>query len=315
MKLCICILLISFLCFLNFKAKSQHYFSVLGTTNEWYYNVDHQIQYLHGQYEYDEYKYSVKFYTSGDTIVKGQTYKKLYLEVGNSDFYYFCTITANNLCALLREDTTNRSLYYINPVYYKDDSAEKLLYNFNLTSGDSFHYSFSWKGVIDSGTVQNQFGDYHYIDIKDLGRWFEGIGSGRAIFYVNLPPYQADIITNASVEHLGSTLSCFFKDGVQKYGDGICSVSAIPKTSTLYSKVHIYGDVYGLYFNYSGNDDRSFKIRIYDITGRLLCNQNISGTVSITNYKISTDLNIIPGIYVATVQSGNFMCSQKIDIH
>src|ERR1700722_19006518 len=78
--------------------------------------------------------YSV--FINGDSVVGGKTYKKFY---ANS---YACNCAANcsgsvyyptELYGLIRQDTANKK------VYQYDGTADVLVYDFNLTVGDSLY--------------------------------------------------------------------------------------------------------------------------------------------------------------------------------
>ena len=77
----------------------------------------------------------MKFWFSGDTIIKNLQYKKVYLQSGDSigDFkkasYY----------ASVREDTINEKIYSIK----KNDGIERLIANFAVNTGDIVYvYSY-----------------------------------------------------------------------------------------------------------------------------------------------------------------------------
>lgn len=102
----------------------------------------------------------------GDSIVNSISYSKVYSS-GISNCLSF------GFCGLLRDDTLNQKVYFIQP----DSSSEKLLYDFSLNVGDTVPDLFNYTGVsviVDS------------IDTINYG----GIARRRFRYALNMGPHN-----------------------------------------------------------------------------------------------------------------------------
>jgi hypothetical protein len=322
-----------FLVLFQIKVEAQTYRPVLGQSNEWYYNVDHFIKYLYGDpillgHPMDmEYKYSLRFYTMGDSMLGGVKYKKLFLAGNTVQSKYFGVYGNNDFLACLREDSANRRLYYRSRNSY--DSVERVLYDFNLKKNDSFYYfpypsgsnveifgaNLGWTKIIETGTIQNTFGVYPYVQIGNLDKWLTGIGSIDGFFYVGMPPNNAQFTFNGyTVEHINSTLTCAFKDSIQIYGNGYCShPSAVEPDMDISSQIKIFNSDNCLYISNSGKDISSAIISVYDLTGRLLQSTNMPIREK-EKQMITLKNQLAPGIYLVSLSGGIVFCARKIEI-
>jgi hypothetical protein len=128
------------------------------------------------------------FKTEGDTIINAMTYKKLW-----SSFNDSAMINAD-LKGFLREES---GIVYYRDYYLNED---KVLYNFNLESGDTAtiynDFCGDWMVIImDVDTV-----DYYGVQRKRWTLegwsgeyWIEGIGSTNGLLYSMLYECSADI--------------------------------------------------------------------------------------------------------------------------
>lgn len=116
---------------------------------------------------------SFRTYFSGDTIINGLTYAKAY-NVGYSQCFPL------GYAGALRNDSINRKVYFVEV----DSTNEKLLYDFNLSIGDSIPqlnpytviYVTSIDSILINGTYLRRFA-FSYIGGSNGSYIIEGIGS------------------------------------------------------------------------------------------------------------------------------------------
>src|SRR5690606_32530778 len=189
-------LLLGILCsFINLSSFSQDYKPLLDNLNEW------QFTTCFSGCLTDTY------YTDGDTIVEGKSYKIL-------DGFHYISRTF-----LLREEVNNKKVF-LNKVA-PNQNEEFLLYDFSLNQGDTFNMlnpysSFPREGgsfVLDSIIARpladgNAYRHFYFSPAPgntistENAVWVEGAGS---LSIINAPGGHPDI--NGS-----GHLSCFFKD-------------------------------------------------------------------------------------------------------
>ena len=137
----------------------------------------------------------MKFWFQGDTTIGDYTYKKVYMQNGDS----IADFNRASYFAAIREDTIAEKVYCVNPTYgipYTDarDEREVLLYDFYVNTRDTVCYYSFWSGEfikqivesIDSVLIDNQYrkkinfiNDYWGYPES----WIEGIGSTRGVFF------------------------------------------------------------------------------------------------------------------------------------
>src|ERR1017187_3327310 len=89
---------------------AQAYHSMLGDSNTWY--VDVVSKYVNIVWDANDtlhLSYSSRYYTQGDSIVKGLKYKKFYVE----DPFDKYSMTDTGLVGLIREDTVKHQVFFI----------------------------------------------------------------------------------------------------------------------------------------------------------------------------------------------------------
>ncbi len=133
-------ILLLFLTFNAFQAKSQTYYPLVRDSVHWFVAVDNQI------FGPGTYGSIFEYYSIGDTTVSSTLYKKVYkrdIESVNSNYLPpYQPMSSYSLFALLREDTANKKVYSItlqnNPFNFNCAiNQEELLYDFNLNVGDT----------------------------------------------------------------------------------------------------------------------------------------------------------------------------------
>lgn len=195
-------LLIASIFFWAVSVSSQEYKPLLDNLNEW-----------HVTYCYTG-CYTDVYYTDGDTIVDGKTYKIL-------DGYHFISRTF-----LLREEIENKKVFL--KLEIPGYNEEYLLYDFALKEGDIFNMNnpispFPEDGgpfVLDSIVKKpledgNKYNHYYFSPTPENtistnnAVWIEGAGS---LSLINAPGGNPDI------NGVGQ-LSCFFKNTEVFYSD------------------------------------------------------------------------------------------------
>jgi hypothetical protein len=141
------------------------------------------------------------FKTEGDTIINDMTYKKLWFSFNDS------AMINKDLRGFLREES--------GIVYYRDyySTEDKVLYNFNLETGDTayiFNYYCGEQMVVITGM---DMVDYYGTPRKRWALegwsgefWIEGIGSTNGLLYSMLYECTADIYKELICCHENDTL-------------------------------------------------------------------------------------------------------------
>lgn len=182
-----------------FASKAQTYYPLLDSvTNNWYLLANYipvepgaSPQMFGCNYGFPPSFTSYTIFTTGDTIISGNTYKIL----EHNDYNNF------NLCTYgyMREDTATRKVYFIDNIF----SPEELLYDFSMQIGDSISLSFFQPGfnamwqdgyyTLDSiGSTQVTAGvrPVYYLNCKTCPfsqtlEWVQGVGNLSHIVYTH----------------------------------------------------------------------------------------------------------------------------------
>tara|TARA_R110002050_G_scaffold109799_1_gene221366 strand:- start:101705 stop:102526 length:822 start_codon:yes stop_codon:yes gene_type:complete len=152
------------------------------------------------------------YYTDGDTLVQGKTYKIL-------DGFHFISRTF-----LIREDVAQKKVYML--FNLGPDSQEKLMYDFSVQQGDTILmenlYSpfpqepgyFICDSIVAKPLVDSQLYEHFYFHPLDtiksgtqMAVWVESVGS---LSLINAPAGEPD--TNGR-----GAVNCFFKAGQIHY--------------------------------------------------------------------------------------------------
>jgi hypothetical protein len=158
-------------------------------------------------------------YQSGDTIISGNNYTKLYQSgfhwgavCGSCVvpyYYYYDTYRG-----AIRQDTFLRKVFFVPP----SSPTDTLLYNFNLSPGDTLPpscnnmlpdvYIVSIDSILIGTDYRKRFILNIEMDFGVPGCLIEGIGSNYGLLDMMLPPF----------EH-GASLNCFSVNGQTLYPD------------------------------------------------------------------------------------------------
>ena len=236
-----------------------------------------------------------------DTIIKGRTYKKLYI------FYDTVFNKKNARCVGgIREDSAKR-IYYtgenihsLKPVFF---SGEILLYDFSLGVNDTL-----WDGNFDppeylvvsnidtiqiGNTLRKEYSFYHYFWVK----WIEGIGNINGLLFTS-----GDLPTGGC----NNNLLCFKQNDTILYlngGECMPFISDIKKRTINASKIKIYPNPVNeglMQFDFD-------KIKIQDIKiisckGHIIENIDVKGKSSAFFYTNKYSSGIY--LYTATDKDG-----------
>lgn len=158
---------------------------------------------------------------NGDTSINGYTYHKMSY---SGSIHEYCSMGGplnvwnflnNEYKGGLRQDTVLRQVYFI----LANETSECLLYDFNLSVGDTFISGCSWPGdcaeviSIDSVFAGNNYRKRFNLNTNPPYSLIEGIGSTSGLFEPLCP-----------FEYYGE-LQCFFQDGqiIYSNGSGACN--------------------------------------------------------------------------------------------
>ncbi len=247
------------------------------------------------------------YYTDGDTIVDGNSYKIL-------DGFHYISRTF-----LLREDIAQRKVY-LNLVQ-SGSSDEYLLYDFSLNVGDSIDIKnpispFPWDGgfykidsIINRPLVDGN--DYRHFYLSPTPSntisttpavWVEGAGS---LSLINAPGGYPDI--NAA-----GHLSCFFKNGELFYSNLEAIDSCEPTILSINDENNLLDQVIISTLIEKGSaemlhtEDIQF-INIFDLNGRKLDTINNNGQQQLTlNFSGYTPAMYLVVAYTESLQKKTF---------
>ena len=282
-----------FLVFFFFLAqlllKSQDYIPLLDNQNEW------QLLYCYGE---DCAKDS--YYTDGDTISNGKTYKIL-------DGYHFISRTF-----WLRENVAEKKVYL--KTSFDAPDQETLLYDFSLEEGDSIQMLnpitpfpedlgyFKLDSIRMKPRLENENSRFFYFSPTEsnedgfgfLPIWVEGVGS---LSLINAPGGNPDYYGVGQV-------SCFWKNSTLFYHDdefesncqSVLNIKEIMKSKIQFAvnqqKIGVLTSA-----------EKVNRLAIYDLNGKLLKTLKSNG-----KSRIEINLSdLMKGIYILKVEeSGRF---------
>lgn len=247
----------AFIQFGAFSVQAQSYTPMLDNTNEWHFTT------CYSNCLTDIY------YTNGDTIVNGKTYKVL-------DGFHYISRTF-----LIREDIAAKKVYMI-IAQPGDIKFEIPLYDFAVQIGDTIPMrnpispfpsepgDFICDSIVLKPLVDGNKYRYFYFHPLDsiqasstIAVWVEGVGS---LSLINSPGGKPDI------NDVGN-LSCFFKNGNQFY-ENLDSISecvptiipnSIPQTKKTNIKVALNNQSKSISIH---NPSIPYSLQVFNIQGR-----------------------------------------------
>ncbi|MGO3181880.1 MAG: T9SS type A sorting domain-containing protein [Aequorivita sp.] len=253
--------------FFSVSVFSQNYKPLLDNLNEWHVTVCYSGC------------HTDVYFTDGDTIVDGKSYKIL-------DGYHYISRTF-----LLREEVENRKVYL--NIVSPDHNEEFLLYDFSLNEGDTFNMKnpispFPQDGgpfLLDSIVAKpladgNDYDHFYFSPTSgnttsiDNAVWVEGTGS---LSIINAPGGKPDI-------NGAGHLSCFFKDTEIFYANLDSIEDCIPVHLDI-KKNHLQSVVASKQNNSDkcvlSNTKDVKNVTVFDLTGKTLEKINNKGNKSL----------------------------------
>jgi hypothetical protein len=156
----------------------------------------------------DEY-YSITF--SGDTTISSQTYHKLNTPFVRSFSTGICGGSLIGYKGAIRQDTVARKIFFVPP----SDSAEQLLYDFNMQVGDTIQGYLDYFGLpaiiqsIDSILIGNSFRKRWNLSCYGI-QVIEGIGNTYGLI---------EYLPGCATDFPDYTLTCFSQNEETLYPD------------------------------------------------------------------------------------------------
>ena len=233
---------------------------------------------------------------AGDTLINGQTYHKLntpYIQVTSSSL---CNLTNIGYRGAIRQDTANRKVFFFHPL----DTAEKLLYDFNMQAGDTVkgfltHDGFTGDTVqsVDSVLVGNS-----YRKRWNINPWYnisliEGIGSTYGL--IEWSP-------GFGVDFPDISLICFIENGITLYPDTVTNCELITNIENIYPEKYLTSvspNPVTDKLNVTVNNKELSEFILYDIASKKLLHQKFTNSTTINTGQLSK------GIYIYEVKNKN----------
>jgi hypothetical protein len=273
---------------INLSSLAQSYKPMLDSWNEW-----HFTQCFSGCY-------SDKYFTDGDTLVNGKSYKIL-------DGYHYISRSF-----LLRENLSDKKVHLLKIEPGKH--FEYLLYDFNLQVGDSILMqnpispfmlnagfynldSIKLKPLIDGNLYKHFYFSPTLTNNISVNNsiWVEGVGS---LSIVNAPSGYPDINGVGKV-------SCFFKNGNLFYSDLDSIVECIPDISLSIDENLVelddsfYPNPSTSQITFSQENIEGIELNILNTNGEFV------SSIILPSGEQTTSLNLIPGFYLMEIQMKN----------
>jgi len=242
----------------------------------------------HTETQINDYEYML----DGDTVLVNH-YSKLYSKGWrhnlNSSFssqthdsVFYCQYDG-----AIRTDSL-KHVYWLS----KYDSLERLLYDFNLSSGDTLPLTYSYPTYqininivrsTDSLLIGNQykkrFNICTTVDTSVVFSLIEGVGSTNGLF--------STMILQQGIEH-GENLICFYLNGILSYSTNNTSYSPTQQICKLFTcinpseRISIFPNPANSYLNIKLQDyvlNENVVATIFDETGRLLIQEKMTEQV------------------------------------
>ena len=259
-----------------------------------------------------------EYFLNGDTTIGGVIYKKL-LQTGIESQYIVGPSTCPPWCSsnynyfyynsvyvgCIRQDTAQRKVFFMPPNY----SQDTLLYDFNLTIGDTLPSSWTnqnpsnYVSSVDSILIGTNYHKRFWISNRNDTNYvsiIEGIGSSYGL----LSPF----FSNFNVSQIYNILICVTINNTTVYPDSLTTCALISNTSVIMNNytISLFPNPFSdnLIIELS-NADKA-EITLYDITARKLIQQ------SFTNYAFINTSKLAKGIYIYELRNKNDVIKKGI---
>ncbi|HLP11932.1 MAG TPA: T9SS type A sorting domain-containing protein [Flavobacteriales bacterium] len=247
------------------------------------------------------YNSSYNYYLNGDTVLYGNTYKQVHKKGIVTYISASCTPTGSDTIA----DTAVfylRSLSKKMFVLYPSDTAEKLLYDFNLNMGDTVPQTYAHDGAftfivssIDSINTPNGYLKKFYLATSGgpgNDTLYEGIGSTGGLVEQIFPFFLSG----------SHKLLCYALNNnsyIYSSGSTCDALSAIPESEN--QNVHsVFPNPFEAETNFHFNSDlKNATLNVYNTSGVKVKTHHFSGNY----FKIQKD-DLAPGVYFYLINQG-----------
>ena len=255
----------------------------------------------------------------GDTLINGISYNKLYRERNIWNPQYFTVLIPYAYLGGIRQDSLNKKVYFIGAAM----TADTILYDFNLSIGDTLQPTFLANGLVSGmDTVwgidslsyyPNPFSYYKKFNFSPggtMGNLVEGLGSDCGLFEIYFH-FEG-----------GPGLACFKEHNISAYDMSYgpahplyspCSYyfgASLPLGASSESKQSIYVDISpnpsnGIYFIQSS--ENILEVDVVSVIGEKV--YSVQGNAS----KIEIDLrDYHDGIYFLQLKTSQGIVNKKI---
>jgi hypothetical protein len=234
---------------------------------------------------------------SGDTLIKSLTYHKLTVPYVQSSGKSTKTIVSGGYKGAFRQDTLNRKVFIIPPA----DTAEQLLYDFTMHSGDTvrgyIESNLNPKDVVvnvDSVLVGNNYRKRWEINPGYHIYFIESIGSTYGL--IERSPGQV-------VDWADISLTCFSENGITVYPDASTNcdlINSVDPVKLNNDQITIYPNPSNGSFRVDFNQSMNIsKIQVTDLPGNIILKRPAD------NQKYTVIENLKSGVYILTVVDKN----------
>jgi hypothetical protein len=242
-----------------------------------------------------------------DTVIGSYTYHQLYVPAYQSYYSgapcYNDTVAAGSYIGSIRQDTAARKVYYVFPV----DTAEQLLYDFNLSVGDTIRGylardcnsgSMDQTVVsIDSILIGSDYRTRWNFGLSSAYSIIEGIGSTKGLLepvceLIDGPIYALDCFKqNDTVYYPSLSTTCDLETSTVNFVLTDNSFSIFPNPAQDYFTITGYG-----------------LLEIYSLQGSRVYSENLRSHIK------TIRCNLQPGIYFARLTAGQKSSVKKLII-
>ena len=254
----------------------------------------------------------------GDTLINGISYNKLYRERNIWSPQYFTVLIPYAYLGGIRQDSLNKKVYFIGAAM----TSDTILYDFNLTIGDTLQPTFLANGLFSGmDTVSGidslwyaypiiYYKKFIFSPLGGMGNLVEGLGSDCGLFEIYFH-FEG-----------GPTLTCFKEHNISAYDMsygpahplyarcGYYFGASLPLGASSESKQSIYVDISpnpsnGIYFIQSS--ENILEVDIVSVIGEKVYSVQVNAS------KIEIDLcDYQSGIYFLQLKTSQGIVNKKI---